>query len=65
MRPIMPGDILHSMGITTTSAPVSAAARPSLPDGGHEIGDGRVPVVLDLVGMCETSAATPGVPITS
>eukprot|EP00967_Tisochrysis_lutea_P113906 scaffold181165_cov31-Tisochrysis_lutea.AAC.4 len=61
----MPGLRGTPAGITTTEAPVRARSRPALPEGGHVPADGRSPVILALVGMCERSAATPGVPTTS
>mmetsp|Transcript_6947 Transcript_6947/g.15210 ORF Transcript_6947/g.15210 Transcript_6947/m.15210 type:complete len:204 (+) Transcript_6947:503-1114(+) len=62
---VMPGLRGTPAGMTTTLAPVSAASRPELPDGGQLPEEGNEPVTFALLGMWDKSAATPGVPTTS
>lgn len=62
---VMPGLRGTPAGMTTTSAPVSVSSNPPLVFGGQDTGLGSEPEVLDLVGMWDKSAATPGVPTMS
>ena len=62
---VMPGFRGTPAGITTTSAPVNVSSNPPFPFGGQATGDGNDPDVDELVGMCDKSAATPGVPTMS
>ena len=48
---VMPGLRGTPAGITTTSAPVRASARPSLERGGQVVGEGRHPVIVEFVGI--------------
>mmetsp|Transcript_1751 Transcript_1751/g.3175 ORF Transcript_1751/g.3175 Transcript_1751/m.3175 type:complete len:204 (-) Transcript_1751:225-836(-) len=62
---VIPGLRGTPAGMTTTSAPVKASFKPPLDVSGQDTGAGNEPVVEDLVGMWDKSAATPGVPTIS
>mmetsp|Transcript_23796 Transcript_23796/g.67295 ORF Transcript_23796/g.67295 Transcript_23796/m.67295 type:complete len:203 (+) Transcript_23796:464-1072(+) len=63
---VIPGLRGTPAGMTTTSAPSKAEARPVFPVAGQLPGAGKCPVtLLAPTGMCERSAATPGVPTIS